>query len=167
MNKKRLRIYLEDHLALMVGEIELIVRCHESNQSTNLGRFLERLVEDVRAQQSIADGVLYSVHADKSLAGRMKQGAAWFAEKLGRFKLNDALLEYSDLSRVIELETLVATAQERVNLWASLEEILTKDLSLGTLAATDLKDQSENHLAELKQHHLNAVTLAFLRPVVS
>ncbi len=46
MNEKRLRIYLDDHLALMVGEAELVNRCLGSNQRTSLGDFLQKLANE-------------------------------------------------------------------------------------------------------------------------
>ena len=40
---QRLRIYLDDHVAIMVGELELVRRCQASNRHSPLGEFLERL----------------------------------------------------------------------------------------------------------------------------
>ena len=40
MNDDRLEIYVNDHLALLVGETELAERCHRSNEEGALGLFL-------------------------------------------------------------------------------------------------------------------------------
>ena len=74
MNDDRLAIYLNDHLALMVGEIELARRCEASNRRAPLGEFLSRLAVEVAAQKSIVGDIL-------SCMGRpedpFKNGAAW------------------------------------------------------------------------------------------
>ncbi|WP_339746601.1 hypothetical protein [uncultured Rubinisphaera sp.] len=65
-----------------------------------------------------------------SIQGQLKQGAAWLAVKIGRFKLNDSLLEYSDLSLVVELEAMLAVAQERIGLWVTLNSLTFTEVLL-------------------------------------
>lgn len=161
MNEKRLHIYLEDHLALMVGESELIERCHGSNQDSELGRFLAELQGHVAKQKTSVEEVLRRMGHENSVPGRLKQGAAWFAEKLGRLKLNDSLLEYSDLSRVVELEGLLAAIQERVALWTSLDAVMNSDSRFGEFDFASMREQSEQQLEELKVHHRSAIQKAF------
>lgn len=158
MNDTRLNIYLNDHLALMVGEIELVARCRSSNKGTPLGDFLERLAAELRDQRSIVEDVLHRIGGTKSV---LKQGVAWFAEKLGRFKLNDSLLTYSDLSRVIELETLSAAAQERLALWDTLDAVVGGDERLTGITFSFFRDQSQKHLEELHTRRRYAASQAF------
>ena len=84
-----------------LGELGLAGRCESSNRGTPLGDFLRRLEVEIAAQKSIVSDVIRRLGGRESLP---KKGTAWLAEKLGRLKLNDSLLRYSDLSRVIELE---------------------------------------------------------------
>lgn len=107
---RRLRIYLDDHVALVVGELELVRRCRQSNRHSPLGEFLERLHVEVKAQRSVIMDVLHRIGGKESM---LKGGGAWLAEKMGRFKLNGTLLTYSSLSRVLELETLAAASTLR------------------------------------------------------
>ena len=162
MNDKRLRIYLDDHLALMIGESELCSRCFTSNQEGELGEFLRRLENEVKAQHSIVKDVLNRIGAKEGLDSRVKQGAAWVAEKLGRFKRNDSLLTYSDLSRVVELETLAAAAGERVALWDNLDAIASLDERLDGITFAFFRDQSLRHLEQLNQYRRTAASEAFL-----
>ena len=97
MNDNQNKIYLNDHLVLMVGEVALARRSASSNRGTPLGEFLQRLEVETRAQKSIVSDVLHHLGGGESWT---KRGAACFAEKLGRFKLNDSLVTYSALSRV-------------------------------------------------------------------
>ena len=161
MNERRLRIYLDDHVAMMVAEIALIGRCWWSNRRLPLGEFLQKLENEVQAQKAIAQDVIHRIGGKKTVEGRAKQGAAWFAEKLGRFKLNDSLLTYSDLSRVVELETLGAAAQERIALWDSLDALVNRETRLDGITFSHFREQSEQHLQELQTRRRFAAVEAF------
>ena len=162
MNDKRLRIYIDDHLAMMVAEVELTSRCWRSNRGTPLGRFLQQLENEVKAQQSIARDIIHRIGGKDSIESRIKQGAAWFAEKIGRLKLNDSLLTYSDLSRVVELEALAAVAQERVALWDNLDAVGESDSRLEGITFSFFRDQSQHHLNELNTRRRFAAVEALL-----
>lgn len=161
MNDKRLRIYVDDHLALMMAEIELVRRCRRSNRVTPLGAFLQQLEMEVIAQKSIAKDVIHRIGGKDTSESRLKTGAAWFAEKLGRLKLNGSLLRYSPLSRVVELETLGAAAQERFALWDSFAAVVGQDSRLDGITFAFFRDQSQQHLEELNTRRRFAAAEAF------
>ncbi len=92
----------------------------------------------------------------------MKQGIAWFAEKAGRLKLNGSLLTYSELSRLVELETLAAAAQERVAFWDNLDALAGRDSRLGGIDFAFFRDQSQRHLEELNVRRRFAAAEAFV-----
>ena len=162
MNERRLRIYLDDHLAIMVAEVALIGRCWWSNRRLPLGEFLQQLENEVQAHKAIAQDVIHRMGGKKSVEGRVKQGAAWFAEKLGRFKLNDSLLAYSDLSRVLELEALGAAAQERIALWDNLDALVNHEPRLEGITFSHFREQSKQHLEELQSRRRFAAVEAFV-----
>jgi hypothetical protein len=161
MHDKRMRIYLDDHLALIVGEIELAARCRRSNEGGLLEALLRRLESDLAAQRQMIREVLPVIAGSEGIESMVKRGAAWFAEKLGRFKLNDSLLEYSSLSRVVELETLAAAAQERIALWDSLATIAKTEPRLDRFSFEPLREQSQAHLADLDTQRRLAAVEAF------
>jgi hypothetical protein len=161
MNERRLRIYLDDHMALMVGEVELIRRCRKSNSRSPLGEFLQKLENEVQAEKSIVNDVIHRIGGKSTIESRVKQGAGWFAEKLGRFKLNDSLLTYSNLSRVVELEALSAAAQERIALWDSLDSVAGNDSRLEGITFSFFREQSQQHLVELNSRRRFAALEAF------
>jgi hypothetical protein len=146
----------------MVAELELIARCWRSNRRAPLGEFLQRLENEVKAQKSIAEDVIHRLGGKATLESRLKKGAGWFAEKLGRFKLNDSLLRYSDLSRVVELETLAAAAQERVALWDNLETVAGDNSRLDGITFSFFRKQSQQHLDELHTRRRFAAADAFV-----
>ena len=161
MNDKRLQIYLDDHLALMVGERELAARCHGSNQQQPLSDFLTKLEKDLAEQLNQLKSVIHDVGGKEGMESKVKQGAVWFVEKLGRFKLNDSLLSYSSLSRVVELETLAAAAQERVALWDSLANVAEGDERLKKFDFEANRDQAKKHLKRLNNRRRKAAIEAF------
>jgi hypothetical protein len=161
MNDKRLRIYLDDHLALMVAEIELVGRCWGNNRAAPLGKFLQQLENEVKAQKSVARDIVHRIGGREGIESRAKQSAAWLAEKLGRFKLNDSLLRYSELSRVVELETLAAAAQERIALWDNIDAVASKDTRLEGITFSFFREQAQKHLDELNTRRRFAAVEAF------
>ncbi len=162
MNDKRLRIYLDDHIALMVAEVELIGRCLRSNQQTPLGEFLQQLENEVKSQKSIARDMIHRIGGKESIESKAKQSVAWFAEKVGRFKLNDSLLSYSALSRLVELEALSAAAQERIAVWDNFDAVASDDPRLDGITFSFFREQSEQHLDELNSRRRFAAAEAFV-----
>mgnify|MGYP007059522315 CR=1 FL=1 len=157
MNDDRLKIYVNDHLALLVAETELAQRCHGSNQDGALGLFLQQLVGDLLIEQDVLKEMLRSVGGSESL---IKQGMACLAEKAGRFKLNYALLEYSDLSRLVELETLGVGAAERMSFWENLRATRGADTRLSHVDFAERHEQAQRHYDVLGKHRLEAATAA-------
>ena len=79
MTDRRLRIYLDDHVAVMVAEGELTARCRRNNRRTPLGEFLQQLENEVMAQKSVAADVIHRISGKATIESRLKNGAAWFA----------------------------------------------------------------------------------------
>jgi len=143
----------------MVGEGELAARCRASNKGTGLGEFLQRLEGEIRTQKSLVEDLIGRLGGRES---RLKQGAVWIAEKLGRFKLNDSLLKYSHLSRLLELQALEAAAQERIAMWETLGLVLRHDARARQVSFETLRERSQNLLTELSQHRRTESTWAFV-----
>ena len=154
---KRLRIYLDDHAALMFGELELVRRCQHSNRNSPRGEFLQRMHVEVKAQRSVVKDVMHRIGSRESL---IKGGGVWLAEKLGRLKLNGTVLTYSSLSRVLELETLAAAAVERIAVWENLDAIAASDERLAGISFDSLYRQAHIHLDELNTRRKQAAVEA-------
>lgn len=161
MNIKHLQTYLEDHLALTVGELEFAERCRASNQDSALGEFLQVFIGEVTQQQATLRNLMHAAGEADGIESKVKQCAAWFAEKVGRLKLNDSLLSYSPLSRVVELETLAAAAQERAAMWDSLAAIEPAEPRFAAFDLTNLRDVSLRHRDQLDDFRRQAALLAF------
>lgn len=157
MKNATLTTYLNDHLALMRGEAELLERVKDENSASPLGESLETFAEAVSRQ---LDRVRQAIDYAGGSVSSIKQAAAWLGEKLGRLKPNDGIAGYTDLARVVELETLMGLAFSRQTMWAALESIeLQCGLNPDERAASE--EQTRSQLASLREHHRSAVTRAF------
>lgn len=146
---KYLSIYLNDHLAAFVALRDVAARARRSNEGSPLSRYLgevEAELEDSRATLARAMRDL-GVRRDP-----FKRAAAWTAEKVGRLKLNGHLVSYSPLSRVLELEGLIAGAELETRTWAALGP--------GIANADELAERCVRRKQELVRHHADAVRIA-------
>ncbi len=157
MHDDRLKIYLNDHLAILVAETELAQRCLSSNQDGALSLFLRQFVADLRIEQDVLREMLRCIGGSESL---IKQGLAWLAEKAGRFKLNDALLKYSELSRLVELETLCIATAERVSFWENLQATRGADTRFSQVDFAQREQQALRQFDVLRKHRLEAARTA-------
>lgn len=161
MNDQRLGIYLDDHLALMVGEIELAGRCRSNNEGSHLDGFLQKLESELTGQKSVVEDLIQRIGGKRTVQSQLKQRVAWFTEKVGRFKINDSLSGYSKLSQLVELETLAAAAETRNAMWDNLAAVAESDPRLNDISFSSLLEQSQQHFAELNTRRRFAAVNAF------
>jgi len=120
VDEKLLRIFMQDHLAAATAGLELARRTRGANQRTAYADDLERIAEEIADDRQALEELM----ADLGFGSdRVKNIGAWTGEKLGRLKLNGRLTGYSPLSRVIELEGLVAGISLKLSLWGILLEV--------------------------------------------
>lgn len=162
MKEKQLEIYLSDHAAMMTAERELIDRVRRENESIEdfapLAQFLERLEAEVESEHEIVEQLL--THA-ASHTDPLKEMGAWFAEKVGRLKFNGQLSGYSELSRVVELEGLIALAGMRVCFWRALPEQLVLNSTKINDNLRELASRAEDQVEQLRTFHHQASGQAF------
>ncbi|WP_146118986.1 hypothetical protein [Blastopirellula marina] len=157
MSSSSLHIYMDDHLAMISGELELVKRVARENEATELAHFLDGYRSVLSQQYEL---VKSSMKAQGKGPSPVKQMMTWVTEKIGRLKPNDALTGYTDLARVLELEVLVCGATARLFLW----ETLSEQGPLGEHGKEDFvlaRQVSEDHLKSLRQFHEPAKRTAF------
>jgi hypothetical protein len=88
-----------------------------------------------------------------------KIGAAITGEMLGRFKLNGVLVGYSPLSRVLELEVLIAGIEAKRLFWNALMTAHRPELASFDFAA--LAQRAAEQRDHLEPQHRLAAQLAF------
>ena len=157
MNRKLLRIYLNDHLAGAAGGLELADRALRANRGTEFTSFLERLRQDMESDKTALEELMsrLGIHVDP-----VKQAAAWLGEKAGRLKLNGSLTGYSPLSRMVELEALSAGVNAKLSLWQTLSQ-LDEDPVLAGFDHQRFIDRALAQVGELEQRRRAAARIAF------
>jgi|GEM_PF-4582888 len=78
MSDVHLKTYIDDHLALVVGEGELAERCLGSNDKGELPADLKQLHADLESELTILRDALQHIGGSES---RLKQGAAGVLEE--------------------------------------------------------------------------------------
>ncbi|BDG03715.1 hypothetical protein [Anaeromyxobacter oryzae] len=151
-------IYVEDHLALSLAGIRLARRCRDENRDGELGAFLERLVPELEEDRAVLRDVAHALGAG---ASAWKDLAAAAGEWAGRFKLNGRFLRYSELSRVWELEALLAGSDSRRGLWKLLGKVGRKDHRLAGFGFEALEERAKAHREALERHRVRAADAAF------
>ena len=117
----RLATYLQDHHAGATAGLELARRSAGSNEGTLYGPELAAIAQEIDEDRKTLERVMEERGVEPHM---LKEGGAWVLEKLGRLKPNDSLLSYSPLSRVLELEGLIAGLSGKLALWDALRTAL-------------------------------------------
>jgi hypothetical protein len=157
MDRKLLGIYLNDHLAGAMGGIELARRCLSNNRGTPLEADLEKLVREIEEDRVVLEGLMERLGIPRS---PVKAPVAWALEKVGRLKLNGRLLEYSPLSRVIELELLSSGVETKRSMWMAFKRLAEEGIDLG-LDLEDLIGRARRQRRMLERRRLEAAVAAF------
>jgi len=153
-----LAIYLNDHLAAATAAHDLAKRAAGSNRDTEYGPFLELLAIEIEEDR---ESLLEIMRGLEIGVDRLKVLGGWWAEKLGRFKLNGRLVGYSPLSRVVELEVLSLGVSGKVALWRTLERLEPEHPVLVDFEVGQLARRAERQLQEIEAHRVQAVADAF------
>ena len=152
----RFRIYLNDHRGLLAAEQALAARSLSSNEGTDLGHLLQAVVDQNAADQVVVDQLLERTDGSQN---PLKRFAAIIGERFGRLKMNGQLTGYSPLSRVIEVEALLASTAMRRGMWNAVVAMAIDD-GVTTDAATRAEHAARQH-SRLGEHHAAAVRSAF------
>jgi hypothetical protein len=153
-----LAIYVQDHLALSLGGLRLARRCLDENRATPLGAFLARLVPELEEDREVLKEVARALGAGPSV---LKETAAVLGELAGRLKPNGRIVGYSRLSRLWELEALMAGSDSRRGLWRLLAKAARRQPGLRGFDLERLEARAARHHEELDRERLRAAEGAF------
>ncbi len=148
-------IYLNDHRAGAAAGLALARRCLENNLGSALGRDLEQLVNEIRSDEEALVDVLRHLSVREN---RAKQIAARAGEYFGRLKPNGRVRGYSPLSRLLELEMLLAAIDGKRSLWRALAAAEIDVPS--TIDLADLTARASSQRDRLRPHHEQAAAEA-------
>jgi hypothetical protein len=158
MERKLLRIYLQDHLAGSTGGVELARRARGANEGTPYGEPLAKLADDIEADRRSLESIMDDLGFG---ADRAKNIAFWAAEKAGRLKLNGQLTGYSPLSRMVEIEGLITGVNGKLSLWRTLRDIADSAPELDADRLARLLERAEQQIETLHELRSRAGREAF------
>ena len=119
---KYLPIYLNDHYAGSTAGVELAKRAAKNNHGN--AEFGPALATRWRARSTrTATRSSGSWTASTSPRTASRRRSSGLGEKVGRLKPNGELLQFSPLSRVVELEGLITGVGGKLSLWRTLLEL--------------------------------------------
>jgi hypothetical protein len=150
--------YLQDHRAGAEFGSTLARRLHEENTGTRYEGFLGQLAEEIEQDLGVLESIMERFGISKD---PLKTAGAKIGEKLGRLKPNNALTEYSSLSRVLEMEQLRAGIHGKLSLWDALSEAAPLDERLDAGELATMVQRAERQLAGLREQHGIASREAF------
>jgi hypothetical protein len=154
----QLSIYLADHYAGSTFGVELVRRARDQSQGTPYGDFLVALAGEIEEDRAALEAIMGELRVERD---PVKVALAWTGEKLGRLKLNGRLTGYAPLSRVVELEGLIAGVSGKLALWRALKEIAPGEPRLDHAQLDQLADRARRQLAGLREQHARAAAAAF------
>ena len=153
-----LETYLQDHRAGAETGGDLANRLAEQNAGTPYEPFLVRTAREIEEDTAVLEDVMERCGVDRPA---LKIAGGKVAERLGRLKPNEQLSDYSPLSRVLELEGLLAGVQGKLALWDALLQIAPADERLDAAQIAACAARAEAQLAGLREHHAMAAREAF------
>jgi hypothetical protein len=154
----QLTIYLADHYAGATFGVQLARRARGENEGTPYGDFLARLAAEIEEDRAELETIMGKLGVGRD---PLKVTLAWAGEKLGRLKLNGHFRSYAPVSRVLELETLVAGVSGKLALWRALKEIAPDEPRLDEEQLEVLAERARRQLAGLRDQQRRAASAAF------
>lgn len=156
MSDEFLITYLNDHLAGAEAGVQLAKDCLAHNPTGPLAAFLPELVAEIEEDRDVLKHLYDRLHRGENTLKRMM---TWLLSKASRLKLENVLLQYSDLTRLEELEGLLLGVRGKRALWESLEA--AADERFSDIDFRQLQQRAEHQLARLEAHHHEAARYTF------
>jgi hypothetical protein len=158
VNRRLLAIYLNDHLAGATGGTALARRLAGNHRGTDLEQPTADLADQVAADRTALLQIMRSLDIQPR---RLKPALAVLAERVGRVKLNGALLRRSPLSSVVEFEAMHLGVEGKIDGWQALRQIVDHEPRLDSNQLDELVDRARQQSAALQELRLRATATAF------
>jgi hypothetical protein len=152
-----LTTYLNDHLAGSVAALELLDHIVRLQQGTASESVLLAVRRQVKEDQQVLQGLLEEVGGKES---RVRQAAAWLAEKLGQAKLRLDDAGTGDLRILEALETLALGIQGKYALWRALSAASARAPRLRNLDFATLEKRALDQFQQIDSLRLQAAPAA-------
>jgi hypothetical protein len=159
-SSRRLSIYLSDHRAGAEAGRARAKRFAVANRTSFLGDAASEVYDGIAADVRTLDEILVRLGYRPS---RWKMILARAAELIGRLKPNGQLRGYSPLSRLIELELLIAGILTKESLWQTLAVVQQHRPELSEFDFGDLQRRALQQRMRLESRRTSTVDEALVR----
>ena len=153
---KDLDSYLNDHLAGSISALELIAHWVEAHKDEPLGVFFVETEREIKADQDTLRDVMRTLGVEES---KVRQAAAWAAEKVGRVRLMIAGDEQGSLGLVLTLEGLIMGVTGKKLMWRALAA--AKLPRLKSYNFEEPQRRAEQQIERVEAERIRAVSQAF------
>jgi hypothetical protein len=153
-----LGIYLQDHLAGSVQAVELVEFLRDQHQHGDVVAFAAEILIEIKADQQALRALADQLGHGSS---GVKELAAWFAEKITRWKLRAE--DKDDIGTFEALEFLSLGILGKLALWRALDEVAPLDARLRDIDFKHLAARAETQHAQVEKRRLEAGRLALVK----
>jgi hypothetical protein len=157
MSRENLITYLNDHLAGSVAALELLDHLIAHQQGRANEAALAELRREVEKDRKTLQGLLLEVGGKES---RIRQAAAWLAEKLGRAKLNLDDAGSGAFHMLEALEMLALGIQGKAALWRALTAVSGQLAQVSPLDYSALEQRALDQFQRVDTLRLQAARVA-------
>ena len=153
--RKRLDIYLNDHLAGSVAAIELLEKVIEHHSEDRFGKIFRDWRGDIQADQETLRDLIRKLGAEESA---IRKAGAWVAEKFSRIKIGDV----DDSASLLQaLEALALGITGKRLLWRSLGAIAQNFAPLQGTDFGELEKRAQDQFEQVETLRLEMAREAF------
>ena len=152
-----LATYLADHLAGSVHAIEQLKAIRDAHAGEPLGQFAARLLVEIESDRETLKQIADRVGADSP---KVKELAAWFAEKVSRAKLKHG---ENGLGTFEALEFLELGIHGKWALWRALAVIAPNEPRLQGPDYQELINRAEMQRGKVEEQRLETARTALQR----
>ena len=150
-----LRVYLHDHLAGSGFAIELLETLAKEFAGHETGKMAAAILGEVREDRGTLETIIDRVgrsHLD------LKDGAAWFTEKISRIKLRHD--DPVGIGAFEAFEALCLGIMGKLTLWRALSRIAPNDARLSGFEFETLARRAQDQFDRVDEHRLNLAPVA-------
>ena len=144
--------YLEDHLAGSRYALDLLQDLKEQTADVNLAQLAARLQMEIEGDREVLQKLAARVGTETT---RVKEMAAWVAQKAGRLKL--AMAE--PFGRFEAIEMLSLGVLGKLALWNALKAVRSSNIQLADLEFDELIQRAVAQHSELESRRLELARL--------
>jgi hypothetical protein len=150
-----LGVYLNDHYAGATFGADLASRLRDENEGTAFADFLTGLAAEVEEDRETLKSIMERLDVSTD---PIKAVTAWATEKAARLKMHGR----SELSRILELESLLGGVEGKLGLWRALLIVAPSEPGLDAAQLEELKARAERQIEGLREHQSLAAQEAFV-----